>query len=318
MLYTIRHITRFSYETPISESVMEARMQPRSEGAQRCIRFGLTTAPTSRVRMYADHEGNIVHHFNIPGRHAKLMLSAEAVVEAGPPPELPVTLGSGAWPRVDALTASGEFSELLNPSPFARPTPLLRELARELGADRRDDPLVTLRRLMQDMYARFEYSPHTTRVDSPIDEALAARRGVCQDFSHIMIALVRQLGVPCRYVSGYLFQGSEPDVRSSDGATHAWVEALLPDVGWVGFDPTNNLIAGSRHLRVAVGRDYPDVPPTRGVYKGVTAVKHELAVAVAVAHTQPAFSADVPAFVPWKSQEAPAAPEAAASQQQQQ
>jgi len=316
MFFTIRHITRFTYQTPISESVMEARMQPRSDGTQRCIRFGLTTAPTSRVRMYSDHEGNVVHHFNIPGRHAKLMLSAEAMVESAPAPELPDTLGAGAWTRLDALTASGEFWELLNPSPFARPTPLLGELARELGADRQDDPLVTIRRLMEEMYARFEYSPRSTRVDSPIDEALAARRGVCQDFSHIMIALVRQLGVPCRYVSGYLFQ--EHDVRSSDGATHAWAEALLPEVGWVGFDPTNNLIAGSRHIRVAVGRDYTDVPPTRGVYQGVTALRSELAVAVAVAHAQPVFSAEVPAFTPWQSQEAPAPPDAGADQQQQQ
>jgi transglutaminase-like putative cysteine protease len=318
MFYTIRHITRFTYETPISESVMEARMQPRSDGLQRCIRFGLTTAPTSRVRMYADHEGNVVHHFNIPGRHAKLMLSAEALVESAPSPDLPGTLGADAWTRLDALTASGEFWELLNPSPFARPTALLDELARELRADRGDDPLVTIRRLMEEMYARFEYSPRSTRVDSPIDEALAARRGVCQDFSHIMIAVVRQLGVPCRYVSGYLFQEHERDVRSSDGATHAWIEALLPDVGWVGFDPTNNLIAGSRHIRVAVGRDYTDVPPTRGVYKGITAVRSELAVAVAVAHAQPVFSAEAPAFVPWKSQEALAPSDAGTQQQQQQ
>jgi transglutaminase-like putative cysteine protease len=318
MFYTIRHITRFTYETPISESVMEARMQPRSDGSQRCIRFGLTTAPTSRVRMYGDHEGNVVHHFNIPGRHAKLMLNAEAMVEASALPDLPETLGADAWTRVDALTASGEFWELLNPSPFAHPTPLLDNLARELGVDRRDDPLVTIQRLMGDMYARFEYSPRSTRVDSPIDEALAARRGVCQDFSHIMIALVRQLGVPCRYVSGYLFQEGEDDVRSSDGATHSWAEALLPDVGWVGVDPTNNLIAGSRHIRVAVGRDYTDVPPTRGVYKGVTAVRSELAVAVAVAHAQPAFSAEAPSFVPWKSQEALAPTDAGAEQQQQQ
>jgi transglutaminase-like putative cysteine protease len=318
MFYTIRHETRFTYDTPISESVMEARMQPRSEGAQRCIRFGLTTAPASRVRTYADHEGNIVHHFNIPGRHANLTLTAEALVEATAPSEPPERLGADAWRRVDALTASGEFWELLNASPFARPTPLLNELASEIGADRRDDPLATVRRLMSDMSGRFQYSPRSTRVDSPIDEALAARRGVCQDFTHIMIALVRQLGIPCRYVSGYLFQDGGDAIRSSEGATHAWAEALFPDIGWVGFDPTNNLIAGGRHVRVAVGRDYTDVPPTRGVYQGITAVVSELAVAVAVTHAQPAFNAEVPAFVPWQSQEALSPGDSAVQQQQQQ
>jgi len=134
---------------------------------------------------------------------------------------------------------------------------------------------------MGEMYARFEYSPSTTRVDSRIDEALRARRGVCQDFSHIFIALARHLGIPTRYVSGYLFGDESASDRSTEGATHAWAEALMPGLGWVGFDPTNNVIAGERHIRVAIGRDYADVPPTRGVYKG--GAKSALAVAVEVA-----------------------------------
>jgi len=105
-------------------------------------------------------------------------------------------------------------------------------------------------------------------VDSPIDEALQARSGVCQDFAHIMIALVRQLKIPCRYVSGYLYHEDQCHDRSPAGASHAWVEAYLGEAGWVEFDPTNNLIGCERHIRVAVGRDYADVPPTRGVHKG--------------------------------------------------
>src|SRR4030095_186621 len=107
------------------------------------------------------------------------------------------------------------------------------------------------------------YSPHATRVDSPIDEALEARSGVCQDFAHIMIALSRGLGIPCRYVRGYLFQQSDREMRSTDGATHAWVEALLPGLGWVGFDPTNDMVGGDRPIRVAIRRGYADVAPTR-------------------------------------------------------
>ena len=122
----------------------------------------------------------------------------------------------------------------------------------------------------------------------------------------MLIALVRQLGVPCRYVSGYIFQDRDRGVRSSSDATHAWVEALLPDLGWVGFDPTNNVMAGDHHIRVAVGRDYADVPPTRGVFKGACAVRSELAVAVAVAAgpAAGAFGGEMPAFVPWMSHEA--------------
>jgi transglutaminase-like putative cysteine protease len=129
---------------------------------------------------------------------------------------------------------------------------------------------------------------------------------VCQDFAHIMIALVRGLGIPCRYVSGYLFQQNEDGVRSSDGATHAWLEVLLPDLGWIGFDPTNNLMAGRSHIRVAIGRDYADVPPTRGVYKGVSAVRTELAVGVSVGPALAALSGHAPPFVPWMSRDAAA------------
>jgi transglutaminase-like putative cysteine protease len=304
MHYTIRHITRFTYGTPISEAVMETRMQPRSEGAQRCLHFGLSTAPATRVLMYQDHEGNAVHHFNLPAKHSKLTVTAEALVECGKPPALPDAVESSAWASIDAMTSTGEFWDLVNPSEFARSSPLLDDLARELSLDRSADPLTTLRRLNSNMFERFEYKPQSTSVDSPIDDALRSRQGVCQDFAHVMIGLVRSLGVPCRYVSGYLFRDAASSDRSPDGATHAWVETFLPELGWVGFDPTNNLLAGERHVRVAIGRDYADVPPTRGVYKGSTAVKSELAVAVCVGSVRSTLTAsDVLPFVPWMSRD---------------
>lgn len=319
MFYTIRHTTRFTYDTPISESVMEARMQPRSEATQRCIHFGLSTTPAARVMMYQDHDGNIVHHFTIPGRHSRLTVTAQALVESHAVKSVPEALGPEAWERLDALTATREYWDAVAPSTFARPTPLLEALAMEIGLERGShDPLTTLKRLTQEMYERFEYKPRSTHVDSPIDDALRDRCGVCQDFTHIMTALVRRLGIPCRYVSGYLFHQKDSADRSADGATHAWVEALLPDLGWVGFDPTNNLLAGERHIRVATGRDYADVPPTRGVYKGATAVRTELAVAVQVGPVQMAIAGDALPFVPWMSREAVAPMAESASQLQQQ
>jgi transglutaminase-like putative cysteine protease len=303
MQYTIRHVTRFSYDAPISESVIEARMQPRTDASQRCIRFGLSTTPPSRVKMYQDHDGNIVHHFNIPGRHSRLTLTAEAFVECKPSAALPHSLGADGWVRLDGATPSGQFWDELHPSPFAHRTPLLDALADEIGLARGDDPLTTVRRLTADVHTRFEYSPKSTRVDSPIDDALSSRRGVCQDFAHVLIALVRQIGIPCRYVSGYLFQQGDGAARSVDGATHAWVEAWLPELEWVGFDPTHNTTTGERHIRVAVGRDYADVPPTRGVFKGSSAMRSELAVGVAVG-TVPGFGTDAAPFVPWMSREA--------------
>ena len=137
-----------------------------------------------------------------------------------------------------------------------------------MGVTRRDDPLMLVQELNQRLFEYFEYVPRHTRVDSPIDEAIVSGKGVCQDFAHTMIALLRHVRIPARYVSGYLYRSREDHDRSTPDATHAWVDVLLPHLGWVGFDPTNNLVAHHRHIRTAVGRDYADVPPTHGIFRG--------------------------------------------------
>jgi len=317
MYYSIRHVTRFRYSAPISQSVMELRMEPRSERGQRCLNFRLALNPNARVMLYRDYLGNIVHHFDIPGQHHQLAIVAEATVEMKPFPDLPESLPAQAWATLDEM-ARAEYDMLL-PSYFTQPTLLLDELAAELGVMRRDDPLSLLRQLNSAMYNSFAYKAQTTDVDSPIDVALEARQGVCQDFAHIMTALVRsKLGIPCRYVSGYLFQRQNGQAdRSAQDATHAWVEALLPDLGWVGFDPTNNLLCGERHIRVAVGRDYADVPPTRGVFKGEA--ESELSVGVRVSPAdEPQAEVALQPIAHWSSggDGAPDADEQQAAQQQ--
>jgi transglutaminase-like putative cysteine protease len=172
------------------------------------------------------------------------------------------------WDELDELVSQGDYWEMLLPSQFGHSTEKLERLRGELRLERSGGPLALLKQLNSLLYEAFEYVPNATRVDSPIDEALQARSGVCQDFAHIMIALVRQLRIPCRYVSGYLYHEDKCHDRSPAGASHAWVEAYLGEAGWVEFDPTNNLIGCERHIRVAVGRDYADVPPTRGVHRG--------------------------------------------------
>ncbi len=266
--YRIRHSNRFNYSAPISESVTEVRMQPRSDGRQRCLRFELTTQPRTRVFAYQDSLGNVVHHFDVPGRHARLSITADAVVDMGPALEVPEALPDSAWDELDAFATSGENWHSRQFSRFARETPLLGEFAREIDWRREADPLTLMRRLNTGVFGGFTYAPRQTRVDSPIDDALQARAGVCQDFAHSRIALARGVGSPCRYVSGYLSPSPEGHDRATQGATHAWVEAYLPGLGWLGFDPTNNVLAGERHVRVALGRDYADVPPTRGVFRG--------------------------------------------------
>ncbi|MEM8534200.1 MAG: transglutaminase family protein [Chloroflexota bacterium] len=284
MYYSISHKTRYSYSAPISESVMEVRMQPRTEGPQRMLNFRLTATPRTQITSYRDGWGNTVHHFDIPGNHTQLTILAKALVDINAPVALPEALNPESWNELDTLTATDVYWDMLTPSHFARPGTLLERLARDLDIRRQDDPLTTLRTVNSAIFDHFDYAPQSTRADSPIEEALTSGRGVCQDFAHIMIALVRELHIPCRYVSGYLFHRSEAHDRSAEDATHAWVEALLPGFGWVGFDPTNNLVVTDRHIRVAVGRDYADVPPTHGIFKGN--VVTELFVGVNVAPTE--------------------------------
>lgn len=294
MHYSIRHSTRFRYSVPVSESIMETRMQPRNELAQRCLSFQLTVSPKSRVMSYRDFLGNMVHHFSVPGAHRELLIVAEALVEVQPPPPLPDCLEAGDWDELDRITTSGDYWETLAESHFARSSKPLLDLAVRLRAERRVDPLTLVRELNTEMFKTFAYSQDSTRVDSPIDVALQARQGVCQDFAHVMIALLRNVRIPARYVSGYLYHSRLDHDRSAEGATHAWVEALLPHFGWVGFDPTNNLLAGERHIRTAIGRDYADVPPTRGVFKGDAETKLGVTVTVTPAD---APKSDEPAMV---------------------
>jgi transglutaminase-like putative cysteine protease len=168
-----------------------------------------------------------------------------------------------------------------------------------LDVRRRDDPLVLLRQLNASLYHWFDYVPRATHVNSPIDEALESRKGVCQDFAHTMIALVRHVGIPCRYVSGYLHHRAKDHVRSTESATHAWVDAFLPHLGWVGFDPTNDLLTNESHIRTALGRDYADVPPTRGVYRGSTASELQVAVQVTAHEVAPQVDEDWPIPEDW-------------------
>jgi transglutaminase-like putative cysteine protease len=286
MIYSARHVTTFGYDPPIRESVMEVRMQPRSDAQQRCLTFYLDVFPRANVMVYRDFSGNMVHHFDIPRRHARARVTAQAVVEVLPVPE-PDATTAGNWDDLDGMIAMGDFWESLLPSHYAQPSELLQAFASDVKIQRCATPLEFVLSLNHIIYEAFEYVPNSTEVDSPIDDALRTRTGVCQDFAHITIALLREYRIPARYVSGYLFHSRQINDRSPESATHAWVEAFVPGPGWVGLDPTNNVLAGERHIRVAVGRDYSDVPPTRGVYKGEAESELGVTVTVALADAPP-------------------------------
>jgi transglutaminase-like putative cysteine protease len=282
MFYAIRHFTRYRYSRQVWQSMMEVRMHPRSEGNQRCFVFQLSVNPRARIFGYTDSYGNLVHHFDLPSRHGQLTIISDALVNIEARPQAPESMEYESWKDLEDIIEKNDYWDMLMPSHFARSSPELEALAREIGASERKDrsPLAFLLDACAGVNRSFSYVKQSTTVNSPIEHALESRQGVCQDFAHVMIALVRNARIPCRYVSGYLYHRSEDSHSSADGATHAWVEALLPGFGWLGFDPTTNRLADDKHIRTAIGRDYADVPPTMGVMKGKAETQLQVRVRV--------------------------------------
>lgn len=290
MLLEVRHVTQYHYAETVRESVMEVWMQPQKGARQRLVSFELDIDPAAQLFSYADPFGNAVYHFDVPQPHDRLNIIARSAVETQAPPPLPDALDLGEWDRLRSDFVRGENFDFLKHHGFAIETEALRTyvLENQLEELRRRDPLTAVRELSKTIYSSFGYEAGVTHADSPIDLALKAGRGVCQDFAHIMIAICRSWGVPARYVSGYLFTDRQAGDRSDPDATHAWVEVFLPSTRWIGLDPTNNVDAGERHIAAAVGRDYNDVPPSRGVYKGEA--ESQLAVGVSVRRARAALT----------------------------
>ena len=290
MLLEVRHVTQYHYAETVRESVMEVWMQPQKGARQRLVSFELELDPPAQLFSYADAFGNAVYHFDVPQPHDRLNIIARSAVETQPAAVLPDALDMGEWDRLKSDFVRGENFDFLRHHGFAVETEALKAFVAEKDIERlrARDPLSAVRELSTIIYQSFEYESGVTNAESPIDVSLEVRKGVCQDFTHIMIAICRSWGIPARYVSGYLFTDRKAGDRSDPDATHAWVEVFLPSTRWIGLDPTNNVIAGERHIAAAVGRDYNDVPPSRGVYKGEA--DSELAVGVSVRRARAALT----------------------------
>lgn len=289
-LYQIRHVTRYRYENDISENVMEVRKCPLNRPNQRCMSFKMEVDPGAKLFRFEEYNGNVVHHFDIPQRHKQMILVAESLVEVRDSEEPPRAVSLETWNELAGLCEDADFLEYSLSSPLIKPTDALEAFYQEVAPRSGEDAMSFLRRLNGEIAGRFDYVPLSTQVDSSIDEALEYKQGVCQDFAHIMVGIARMAKIPARYISGYLFHREDGGDRSSRDASHAWMEAYLPRVGWVGFDPTNSIVAGERHIVTCTGRDYKDVPPTRGVYRGHCA--SELSVAVQVHPADSPHAAD--------------------------
>ena len=279
-LYRIRHLTRFLYTVPVRRCVMSLCMAPRRGGGRTAPDFEASSSPPGPMSAEADPFGNTRHVLTVYSPHSSLEVSARSTVEAPPSPALPETLGKGAWAELRSSAGAWADWDFVHPSRMTAPSPALEAFAARLEAAPESDPLEDLLRLNTALHEAFEYTPGATLVDSPMEHILETGRGVCQDYAHVMIALARSWGVPARYVSGYLHLTGAEDNPAAAAATHAWVECRLPGLGWAGFDPANCSTADERYIPVAVGRDYSDVPPTRGVLEGGGRTEVEVEVEV--------------------------------------
>ena len=266
--YEIRHVSRYEYTFPARECVMLLCLKPLVNAGQQLVRFEIETRPPGSLSAETDPFGNTRHVLCVHPEHKSLEITARSTVIPAPFKLLPSGLGAGAWKEINAWRDACLHWDYAHPSAMAYPSPALTDFARKNGIARGKDPLRDLIRLSDTLHSVFQYTPGSTSAASPIEEILTSGRGVCQDYAHVMIAVARSWCVPARYVSGYLYVPGSPDGQAWSNATHAWVECLLPKLGWVGFDPTNRSLAGERHVRIATGRDYLDISPTRGVRQG--------------------------------------------------
>ena len=278
MHLAIRYLTRYRYAEPVTDNLNSLRVKPATTATQRVDDFGVRVEPQTRLHQHLDYYGTTVIEFGISRAHDDLAIDVRARVATQPPPDPP----AGSWGELEGAVyraAGGEF--LL---PHADEPDDLR-IDALVGEVRGDTPLATVERCVQLIPDRFEYRAGVTYVGSTIEDLLEAGAGVCQDFAHLALVLLRRNGVAARYVSGYLFAPpeGEQEADSAEVDTHAWVEALLPaaegaEPQWVGVDPTNRSLSGERHVKIGHGRSYRDIPPVKGVFRGASAAELDASV----------------------------------------
>lgn len=272
MFLFIKHLTELSYTAPISETVMELRMTPKSTQHQVLRGQRIDVAPRVTPFEHVDWLGNRVHQFSIMPAHDRIFILARSAVETEPKlPELGAVTDAIGPPRGDP--------RLLD---FCRFTPLvadcdaLGELSAALGLPEAASAGEVVDRIARGLRDSIAYQKGVTTSATALPEVLRQKAGVCQDLAHVAVGLCRRLGLAARYVSGYFYKRE----GASELESHAWCEVHVPSAGWLGFDPTHRVLAGEGHVAIAVGRDFSDVAPNRGVYRGDASEK--LAVKVSI------------------------------------
>jgi transglutaminase-like putative cysteine protease len=272
MKWEIHHRTLFTYASPVRDSFNDARLQPFSSEEQTVESFDLKVLPSARLSQHHDFYSNIVHHFEIAEPHTSLLVESNLRVATHPLAPLPGAQAMWELSRIQEALKDPRTHEFLEASRYVDISPETWRLAVDATIGQTDAWLAALA-LMRFVHEHLDYVPNSTTVNTPMRRALAERHGVCQDFAHVMIGLCRALKIPALYVSGYL-------ATEKASATHAWTEVFIPGAVWRALDPTHNCQPGETYVKTAVGRDYADVPPIAGNYKGTTDRKMEVEVEI--------------------------------------
>jgi len=266
MLIQIEHALRFEYDDYIHESFMELRVQPLTTPQQTLRSFYMAVGPPTRVGRYTDWNGNTVHSFGISDFHDRIEVLVRSAVATDPAPIAPDELrGLDAEARAAAEAGRGPLLDFATLGGPVQRSPELERLVAELPVDASTSVGEQVVAAGRELFTRFEYRQGVTDYRSTTQHILDEGGGVCQDFAHLMLGVLRLRGIPCRYVSGYLHVETGTDEPSQ---SHAWIEAYVPGRGWIPYDPTHDLVPDERYVLVARGRHYDDVSPNRGIYRG--------------------------------------------------
>ncbi len=291
MKFRVSHRTEYDYAAPVNQCHNEARLLLRDADDQRCVRSQLKVEPQPQVfRERRDFFGNRVVYFAIQERHSRLIVDATSEVDVTAPRELALDQ-SRSWEKARPQSADWGLQEGGTAYLYALDSPLVPIMARareyaEVSCTPGRPLLEAAHDLMRRIHRDYTFVPGFTAVTTPLEEVMEHRKGVCQDFAHVAIACLRSVGLPARYMSGYLETLPPPGKKKLVGAdaSHAWFAVFDPDLGWVEYDPTNDKMAGEQHLTAAWGRDFSDVSPLKGVLYG--SGKHKLKVSVDVARME--------------------------------
>jgi transglutaminase-like putative cysteine protease len=269
MLLRICHTTRFAYDAPAYQSHNEVRMRPVDSAEQKRLEFALEVEPASAMFEFDDFYGNRVHSFSIYPQHEVLTITSRSLIDCieAQSPSTP-SVSFEEFLQDDSIRVQTEY-DFLGASPYVPFSDRVKKFFWTARPGRTDEVGAYVQQIVAFVRDQFSYEPGVTQAHSTVDEILTIGAGVCQDFAHLTIAILRLAGVPARYVSGYLAPpaSSSQQVPLESQASHAWIEAQVPGEGWAGFDPTHGCRTDTRHIKVAIGRDYSDVTPLRGVYR---------------------------------------------------